>query len=460
MGDAFLAKTYQPYDPNQSYLLPPSLDDWLPANHLARFVSDSIDAVDLAPILAYYEREDRGYPPYHPAMMVKLLVYGYCVGTRSSRKIEQACVDHLAFRWLAAGNRPKHSAIAQFRATHIDRLDHLFKEVLKLAQRAGLVKLAKVSLDGTKMNANAALDQNRTLDELRKEDEALGKIVKDLLAEAQAIDEAEDKAFGKDHNPYVGLPPGFSTKKERQDRIRKALKELEAERAQEQRAYEEKLAKRDQQEKATGKKMRGRKPKPPPPTLKTKRNLTDPESRIMTKKDGSYVQAYNAQAAIDADTGLIVAGLVTQDANDQRQQNPVLDKIHENTNAYPAKVLEDAGYWNPNEVAKTPNGVDLYVATTQDWKRRRELREHGAPRGRIPTDATLKERMERKLRTKKGHALYKLRGQTIEPTFGRIKEDQGIRGFLLRGLRKVAGEWTLTITAANLKRMWRLGAPT
>lgn len=454
-----MAKTYQPYDPNQVLLMPPRLDDWLPKDHLARFVSDTIDAADLSPIYAYYEREERGYPPYHPIMMVKVFVHGYCVGVRSSRKLEQACLDQVAFRYLAAGSLPKHSALGEFRRTHIGRLNHLFKQVLKLAQRGGFVKMGTVSLDGTKMKANAALDQNRTLEDLRKEDEELDRVVKHIMDEAEAIDQAEDEAFGKDNNPYVGLPPGWRTKKERQERIRQGLKELEAEQADAEREHQEKLQQREQKEKASGKKLRGRKPKPPPEEPTAKRNTTDPDSRIMTKKDGSYMQAYNAQAAVDADTGIILGGLVTQDANDQHQQNPVLDTIHENTGRYPKKLLEDAGYWNAKEVEKTPKGVDLYVATTQDWKRRKELRDQGSPRGRIPNDATPKERMERKLRTKKGAALYKLRGQTIEPLFGRIKEDQGIRGFLLRGLRKVAGEWDLILTAANVKRLWRLGAP-
>ena len=451
-----LAKTYQRYEPTQSFLLPPSLDDWLPEEHLARFVGEAIDAIDLTPIYEYYEREERGYPPYHPLMMTKVLVYGYCTGTRSSRKLEQACVDQVPARWLAAGQLPKHSAIGEYRRIHIDRLSHPFKEVLQLAQRAGLVKMATVALDGTKMKANAALDQNRKLDDLKREDEELTKIVKKILEEAEAVDKAEDELYGKDVNPWT-LPQGLRTKKERLERIRQIKAELEREQREAHDAFEKKQAERKDREEREGKKIRGRKPKPPPEEPATKRNLTDPESRIMTTKDGSYLQAYNAQAAVDTDSLIIVANLVTQDANDQHQQNPMLDAMHANTGTLPEKLVEDAGYWNVKEIEKTPMGVELFVATTQDWKRRKELRDEGPPRGRIPTNATLKERMERKLRTKNGHAVYKLRSQTIEPTFGRIKEDQGMRGFLLRGLRKVAGEWDLATTAANLKRMWRLG---
>jgi hypothetical protein len=290
---------------------------------------------------------------------------------------------------------------------------------------------------------------------LQREHEALQKIVRGILEEANAIDKAEDELYGRDVNPLF-LPAGLRTKRERLDCIQKAKQELEQERDEARKAYEKRLKERQEQEEREGKKIRGRKPKPPQePT--TKRNTTDVDSRIMTKRDGAFMQSYNAQAAVDTDSNLIVAASVTQDANDQHQQNCMLEEIQANTGRLPDALVEDAGYWNEAEIRKTPRGVEIYAATTQDWKRRKTLREEGPPRGRIPKAFSLKQRMERKLRTKKGHAQYRLRGQTVEPAFGRIKEDQGIRGFLLRGLRKVGGEWNLVTTAHNVKRLWRLG---
>lgn len=449
-------KTYRFYDPAQSLILPPSLDDWLPAGHLARYVHDVVDEMDLSKIAAYYEAEDRGAPPYHPLMMTKILVHGYCVGIRGSRKLEQACVDHVAFRFLAAGNLPKHSAIGEFRRIHLEALQGLFVQVLHLAQRSGFLKMGTVSIDGTKKKANAALDKNRTHEGLLKEEEAhLRRIAKEIFDEAERIDQAEDALYGDARGDE--LPEGMRTRKERLERIRKAKADLEREAEEAAKKQEEKIEKRQEKEATEGRKLRGRKPKQPDskPREGAKRNITDPDSRIMKARQG-HVQAYNAQAAVDVDSNLIVAADVTQECNDQRQMNPMLEQVKANTGKLPERAVLDAGYWNEGELRRAPSEVDLYVATTKAWKERKALRDAPPPRGRIPKSLSPKERMERKLRTKKGREVYKLRGQSVEPRFGCIQEEQKADRFLLRGTDKARGEWRLMTMAHNILRMWRM----
>lgn len=451
-----LAKTFRTYDPDQTLILPPSLDDWLPHDHLARYVGDVVGELDLSKIFREYEGDERGYPPYHPSMMTRLIVYGYTVGVRSSRKLEQACIDLVPFRFLAAGNMPRHTAICDFRRKHLSALEDLFVQVLRLAKRNGFVKVGTVAIDGTKMKANASLDQNRNLAELAKAEEAeLRRIAKELLGDAELIDQAEDALYGPNRGDE--LPPGVQKPKERLERIRDAKKQIEEEAAKRAKDHEENLQRRAKLEAERGAKLRGRKPKAPDPIVEAeaKRNTTDPESRIM-KTRNVYVQGYNAQAAADTASNLILAADITQEANDLHQLNPMLAQVEENLGTRPERAVLDAGYWNEDEIKKAPESVDLYVATTKDWKQRKALREAGYPRGRIPGDLSFRDRMERKLRTKLGRAVYKLRGKTIEPRFGSIKEEQGTRGFLLRGTDGARGEWRLTCNGHNLLRMWRL----
>lgn len=451
-----MSKTFRHFDPGQNLILPPSLDDWLPDDHLARYVGDVVDELDLSKIFKHYEGEERGYPPYHPTMMTRLIVYGYTVGVRSSRKLEQACIDLVPFRYLAAGNMPKHTAIGCFRRTHLAALEELFVQVLRLAKRNGFVKVGTVAIDGSKMKANASLDQNRNLADLAKAEEAeLRRIAKELLGDAERVDQAEDALYGPDRGDE--LPPGVQKRKERLERIRGAKKQLEEEAAARAKDHEEHLERRAKLEEERGGKLRGRKPKAPDPQVEAeaKRNTTDPESRIMRTRHG-YVQGYNAQAAADTESNLILAADITQEANDVHQLNPMLTQIRENLGSKPERAVLDAGYWSEEEIKRAPKSVDLFVATTKDWKQRKALREAGYPRGRIPNDLSFKDRMERKLRTKLGRAIYKLRGKTIEPRFGCIKEEQGTRGFLLRGKDGARGEWRLTCNGHNLLRMWRL----
>lgn len=450
-----LAKTFRFYDPKQSFLMPHSLDDWLPEDHLARYVGEVVDELDITPIFESYD-EERGYPPYHPTMMVKVLVYGYTVGVRSSRKLEQACVDIVPFRFLAAGNLPKHTAIGEFRRIHLPVLEGLFVQVLRLAKRNGFFKVGTVAIDGSKMKANAALDQNRTHEDLVKEEEAeLRRIAKDLLADAERIDQAEDALHGSTRGDE--LPKNLRTKEERLGRIRDAKKQLEEEAAAQVKVQEEKIEQRVEREATEGRKLRGRKPLPPEETRNkdAKRNMTDPASRILKTRQG-YVQGYNAQAAADTESNLILAADITQEANDVHQFNPMLQQVKENTGDMPKCGIGDAGYWSEHEVQNAPEEVELFIATTKDWKQRKASREAPSPRGRIPKTLSLKERMERKLLTKRGRRIYKLRGCTIEPRFGCIKEEQGTRGFLLRGTKGARGEWRLTCNGHNLLRMWRI----
>ncbi|MGH9893072.1 MAG: IS1182 family transposase, partial [bacterium] len=436
-----MAKTFRFFDPAQSLILPPSLDDWLPEDHLARYVGAVIDELDLDKIMAYYEDEERGYPPYHPVMMTRIIVYGYAAGVRSSRKLEQACVDIVPFRFLAAGNLPKHSAISDFRHTHLAVLEDLFVQVLRLAKRNGFLKVGTVAIDGCKMKANAALDQNRSHEDLAKaEEQELRRIAKELLDDAERIDQAEDALYGPDRGDE--LPPSVRTRKERLDRIRDAKRQLEQEAATRAKEQEAKIRERAQRESEEGRKLRGRKPKAPDatPDEDAKRNTTDPDSRIMKTRTG-YVQGYNAQAAADTESNLIVAADVTQECNDVHQLNPMLEQVKQNTGKRPKRGVADAGYWSEDEVKRASKRVDVFVATTKDWKQRKALQDAGPPRGRIPKGLSFKERMERKLRTKLGRAVYKLRGRTIEPRFGCIKEEQGVRGFLLRGVDGARGEW-------------------
>lgn len=455
-------KTYKPYDPKQSFLLPPSLDDWVPADHLARFVSEMIDDLDLSTILEYYEDETRGQPPYHPVMMTKVLVYGYCVGVRSSRKLAQAVEDQVAFRYLAAGSMPAHNTTSEFRRIHLGSLEGVFEQVLHLASRSGLLRLGTVTIDGTKIQGNASLQATKSHRDLRKEDQSLRQVARKILEDAERIDREEDALYGPENTPY-GLPKELADAKTRRAKIRKALEDMKQENRErfdrEQREHEEHVAKRERHEQQSGKKLRGRKPKPPVKRIdpEMKRNTTDHDSRIMKTRNG-YVQGYNAQAAVDVESLLIVARSVTKDENDTQQSVPMLEQVRQSTGQYPVKAVYDAGYWNEAMLRNVPDDVDVYVATVKDHKQRRALRDTPSPRGRIPKGLTFKARMERKLRTKTGKETYALRGQTVEPRFGIIKEQQGVRRFLLRGLEKVGGEWSLVAVAHNINRLWRIKA--
>lgn len=433
------------------------MQDWVPEGHLARFIIDVCRDLDLSDIIAYYESDVRGAPPYHPRMMVAIILYGYAIGRNSSRGIARAMEDDVAFRVIGAGNAPRHTAIGEFRRIHLDRLAGLFTQVLMLCREAGLVKLGNVSIDGTKMKANAALAKSRTHAKLEKEERELRERIARSLREAQRRDEEDDELYGSE-NRGDELPPGLRGSRDRLRRIREAKESLEERQRGLYEEHQEHLEERRRKEEDTGKKLRGRKPKDvsETPDEKKKRNMTDPESRIM-KTAAGHVQGYNAQAAVDVSSQVIIAADVTQEENDKHQLVPMLRRVEQENGRLPDRSMLDAGYWTEAQIEQLEDEVDLYVATSKDWKRRKAIREMPPPRGRIPNDYTRSQRMERKLRTKRGRALYKLRSSSVEPVFGQIKSVRRLDRFLLRGIEKVKAEWSLMTLTHNLLKLQRSG---
>jgi transposase len=456
-------KTFKPYTPDQLLRLPPALQEWLPEGHLALFLSDVVDeALDLSPILATYETGDgRGQPPYHPALMVKLLLYAYCTGKPSSRQIEQATYEEVPYRVLAADQHPDHDTLAAFRQQHLPALAALFAQVLDLCRRAGLVKLGHVALDGTKVLANASKHKAMSYGRMAEAEPRLQQEIAALLVEAQQVDAAEDAQYGKGTRGDE-LPKELARRESRLAKIRAAKAALEAE-AKTQAvaaaaAAQAKLADRECRATETG-----RKPSGPPPTVpdpaqatpqpKAQRNFTDPESRIM--KDGaskSFVQAYNAQAAVDGEAQVIVAAAVTQEANDKQQLVPMLRQVAGNCGEPPAVASADSGYFSEAAVtAEACVDIDLHVAP--------DRQRHGdAPvRPPHPDDGTVSGAMRAKLQSTAGHAVYALRKAIVEPVFGQIKAGRGFRRFSFRGLRKVQAEWQVICLTHNLLKLFRAG---
>ena len=410
-------KIYRPYEPNQILLMPPSVRDWVPSGHLGHFLSDVVEDLDLDAITDVYEREERGHPPYHPAMMVKVLLYGYCVGVSSSRKIARRLVEDVAFRMLAANNTPDFRTISDFRKRHLAALRGLFLQVLCLCRKAGLVKMGHVALDGTKMKANASKHKAMTYGRMQKKADELEAEVKRLLNEAEKTDAAEDAAYGVEKRGDE-LPDELRFKDSRLKKIQEAKKALEDEAralaAEEQVEYEAKVEARKKRGNS------GRPPKPPSeepePEPKSQRSFTDPDSRIMPVGGKNFEQAYNCQAAVDDKSQIIVAADVTQSTVDKQQVEPMVEQIKTNTGEKPKKISADTGYFSEDNVKTlVKEEIDAYIAT---GKRKHDEPPPPCPKGRIPNSATVKDRMERKLRTVKGRATYTLRKQIVEPVFG------------------------------------------
>jgi len=438
---------------DQMYLMPPSLKEWLPEDDLAWFVMDAVSQMDLEKFYRRYREDGRGNAAYDPSMMVSLLLYSYCMGERSSRRIERLCERDVAYRVIAANQVPDHATIARFRQTHEQELGELFTQVLKLCAKAGLVKVGLVALDGTKIKANAALAANRTHTSIEEE-------VRKWLKEAQATDEEEDRLYGPDRRGDE-LPPELADRRSRLARLKECKERLEREAAQAAARQQAKIEAAQAEEAATGKKRRGRKPKPAKltPEPDARANVTDPDSRIMKTRSG-YVQGYNAQAVVTEDQ-IVVAAEVTQEENDVHQLHPMLSKAKENLGVAGCQeeieaVVADAGYWSKANIREAdPHGPELLIATTKDWKQRKAMREKPTPRGRIPANLPLRERMERKLLTKRGRALYTKRSQTVEPVFGQIKDARGCDRFLRRGKSACDSEWKLLCATHNLLKLWR-----
>jgi transposase len=456
-------KAFRPYDPEQVLLLAPVLQEWVPEGDLAHFVSDLVEsgALDLSAIYADYE-EERGYPPYDPRLLVKLLVYGYANGVVSSRKLERATHRDVAVRMLCADQHPDYRSIARFRARHLEALGELFVQTLRLCREAQLVELGTLALDGTKLRANASRHKAMSYErmaraeaQLEAEIAAIRANVRALLEEAEAVDAAEDERYGSDRRGDE-LPEELRRREQRLARIREAKAALAAEAVERERARRAELE-------AEGKKPRrpprGRDPFKPKP--RAQRNFTDPESRLMKTSDGAYHQCYSGQAVVDATAQVIVACELSDEAPDARQLAPALDQLADNLEAIGAELPEqatlaaDAGYFSEDNIRITSeHGLNPYIAT---GRFKHSEPQPPPPRGRIPKTATAKQRMARKLRTRKGRAVYARRKTIVEPVFGQIDTVQNGRRLFLRGKRAARAQWRFHCTVHNLLKLHRAG---
>ena len=447
-----MAKTYRAYNPNQQLLMPPSLQDWLPENHVAYFVSDTIDEMDLSEIEVVYEASLRGNPPYHPGMMVKLLFYSYCTGVVSSRKIAIRLVEDVAFRVLAAGNRPDFRTISDFRKLHLSALKGLFTQVLLLCEKAGMVNLGHVALDGTKIKANASKHKAMSYGRMKEESARLESEIAKLLESAARTDEEEDRELGKDVRGDE-LPEEFAFRAGRLAKIRRAMDELEAE-AKAEAAKVLVDSKSDESVDVAVSKRPGRAKKKPVgvPDDKAQKNFTDPESKIMKSADKSFIQGYNAQAAVDSEYQVVVATMVTNNAADSPHTEPVVEKIEENLGRVPEEMSEDAGYYSESNVEFLESkNIDVYVPPSR--LKHREYR--NAVAQPINENSSIKDRMRAKVLTDEGRKKYGLRKETVEPVFGQIKECRGFRRFSMRGLEKCDCEWSFVCASHNLLKLFR-----
>lgn len=444
-------RTFRPYDRDQMFLLPPSLKEWLPEGHLSGFVADVVDTLDLRDIWSYYGGAARGTVPFNPRMLITILIYGYCVGVFSSRKIERKLEEDVAFRVLAANQRPNFRTISDFRKAHLKALGGLFKQVFKLCQKAKLVKLGNVALDGTKIQANASKHKAMSYDRMEKEEARLTAEIEKMFKQAQSIDEQEDEKYGKDRRGDE-LPEELAFRESRLKKIQEAKAELEREAKEKAEVKKREQEARDEKADKKGPKKKEPNAKPEP---KAQKNFTDPESRIMpaSGNKGSFVQGYNCQAAVDSKEQIIVAADVTQETNDKKQAEPMMEQVIENAGATPKNALMDAGYFSKENVEKIERlKMEAFIPPNR--------MEHGknipaAQRGRSPKTLSADDKMRRKLRTKRGHTIYAMRKGIVEPVFGQIKHGRGFRQFLLRGVEKVKGEWSLICTTHNILKLWK-----
>jgi transposase len=451
-----MSKTYRAWNPDQDWLLPPSPRDWLPDGDLVYFMLDVVGTLNLSAITRKYEKEDRGFPPYHPRMMVTLLLYSYCVGVYSSRRIQKRCERDAAYRVLVGEDVPNFRTISDFRKLHLPELQGLFVEVLKLCAQAGLAKVGLVSLDGAKVKANASRHKAMSYEYMQKEEQRLRKEIAELLAKAKSADEAEDALYGPDQRGDE-LPEELARRESRLARIQEAKEALETQALEAARAEEARRDTKDEQRRAAGETVRKRKPMDTAPKPKVQYNFTDPESKIMKVSNKGFDQCGNAQAVANEEQ-IIIAADVTPQANDKRQVVPMVEQSKENLQA--AGVDEqigafdaDTGYFSEENVSYLEGEqIDPHIATER-------LKHHEkiplAPKGRIPKDLTAKQRMARKLRTKKGRETYAKRKGMIEPIFGQIKHARGFRQFLLRGMEKMRGEWRLLCLTHNLLKLFQ-----
>lgn len=439
-----MSKTYRPFEPDQMFLLPPSLVEWLPKDHLVFFVRDVLEKIDLSPITSVYEQEERGYPPYHPKVMTGILLYGYCAGVTSSRKLAQRCQEDVAFRVLAANNGPDFRTISDFRRRHLEALQHLFVEILTLCQKAGLVKFGHLSLDGTKVKANASKHKAMSYGRMKADISRLEQEIARLLKEADKTDRREDKKYGSDKRGDE-LPEELARRETRLAKIMEAKRALEE---------EAKGDKQDSDTPACGPPMAkvktvkdGHNGKETPPDT-AQRNFTDPDSRIMPYQK-TFIQAYNAQVVVDSEHQIIVATDLTNSPTDASQLKYMIAQLPRKPRVFTA----DAGYASKENITYLKKRkIDAYIACGRE---KHGLLDDPPPRGRMPHGLTLLERMRRKVRTLKGRRLYARRKAIVEPVIGQIKHAVGFRQFNLRGHPKVRAEWFLVSASHNLKKLFR-----
>lgn len=443
---------FRPIDRQTEYLLPPSVQDWLPDSHLARYVVDVVEGLDLSGLERAYS--GRGSDAYHPAMLLSLLIYGYATGTHSSRKIERATYDSLAFRFIACDQHPDHDTLASFRRRFGEQFADLFVQVLQVARENQLSRFGTVSLDGSRIHANASRHRALSYGHAEKIEAQLKAEVQEMLKLAEAADQGSVPEG-------VDLPAEIVRREARLAAIAAAKARIEARAAErfarEQAEYEAKMAKRQAKQAATGKKPGGKPPKPPQagPGAEDQINLTDEDSRIMKVAGGGFEQCYNAQAVVDTESMLVINPHVTQAGNDKEQVEPMLARIQalpEGLNR-PERLLADTGFFSEHNVQCCQDaGVEPLIAVGRDahhsdWRSRFE---EPAP---LEQPASHVEQMKHALKTKAGRAAYALRKQTVEPVFGIIKSVMGFCQFLLRGLDNVRNEWTLVCLAWNFKRL-------
>ena len=432
-----MSTTFRPYQPDQPFLLPPDPKDWLAEDHLAYFVSDTIDTLELGPFYEPYEGDGRRKQPYEPAMMLKILIYGYATGVFSSRRLARKLHEDVAFRVLSASNFPAHRTISEFRKRHLGDFESIFVQVLRIASEVGLVKLGTVAVDGSKVKANASKHKAMSYERMQETEKRLRKEIRLLTRRAQKVDNQEDRRHGPDCTGDE-LPEEISRRRTRLATIQAAKARLEA---RQREADRERGRHEDDDQRPPG---RGRSYKRPfgEPDGKAQDNFTDPESRIM-KSSGGFNQCYNGQIAVDGTARLIVAADVTQSASDCDQLRPLVDQMRRNTGRKPVKVLADAGYNSEENLQFLQDlGIDAYVAQGRGEKKPAQA-----------SSSTLRSQMGRKLKTKRGRVTYRNRKHIGEPPFGWIKSVLGFRSFSLRGLAKVTGEWNLVCLAVNLKRL-------
>lgn len=444
-------KVYREWNPEQSWLLPPSPRDWVPEGHLVLFLLDAVRVLDISSITAHYERELRGYPPFHPRMMLTLLIYCYATGTYSSRRIMRRCEEDVACRVIVGEDVPDFRAISEFRRRHQKQFQVLFVEVLKLCSAAGLIQVGKLALDGTKIKANASRHKAMSYDRMQTEEQRLRQEIAELMSQAEQADQSDDQQHGSDRRGDE-LPPELQRRESRLAKILEAKSALEAEARAAATAENAACA-------AEGRPPGHADPDSVLPDPKAQRNFTDPESKIMKVSNKGWDQCGNAQVIV-TETQIIVAADVTNQANDVQQVVPLVAATVSNLQAVDVSVtggdlLADAGYFSASNVAAAEDaGLAPFIAT-QRLKHHEEVPQ--APRGRIPRDQTPKQRMARKLRTKRGRTTYKRRKAMVEPVFGLIKQARGFRQFLTRGLEKMKAEWQLICLTHNLLKVWHSG---